>query len=128
MIDLNDLISRKRIRYELGGSTMPERYREFCLRVIDSERLSPTAFFNFNSQEDFTNKINELIALGEEQGFSTKDILNAQIHSHKPSLFDIIKELEFKEGKIDASKIKVTRIYREGDKEGVRVEMWKEEA
>lgn len=39
----NDLISRRRIRYELGESTMPKRYREFCLRVIDSERLTPTA-------------------------------------------------------------------------------------
>lgn len=82
---------------------------------------------NFDSQEEFTDTINELIALGKEQGFSTKDILNAQIHSHKPSLSDIIKELEFKEGKIDASKIKVTRLYREGDKEGVRVEMWRED-
>ena len=41
-VDLNDLISRKRIRYELGESTMPKRYRDFCLRVIDSERLTPT--------------------------------------------------------------------------------------
>ena len=41
-IDLEDLISRKRIRYELGESTMPKRYRDFCLRVIDSERLTPT--------------------------------------------------------------------------------------
>ena len=40
--DLNDLISRKRIRFELGESTMPKRYRDFCLRVIDSERLTPT--------------------------------------------------------------------------------------
>lgn len=40
-VDLNDLISRKRIRYELGESTMPKRYRDFCLRVIDSERLTP---------------------------------------------------------------------------------------
>lgn len=40
--DLNDLISRKRIRYELGESNMPKRYRDFCLRVIDSERLTPT--------------------------------------------------------------------------------------
>lgn len=39
----NDLISRRRIRYELGESTMPKRYRDFCLRVIDSERLTPTA-------------------------------------------------------------------------------------
>lgn len=41
-LDLNDLISRKRIRYELGESTMSKRYRDFCLRVIDSERLTPT--------------------------------------------------------------------------------------
>ena len=41
-IDLNDLISRKRIRFELGESTMPKRYKNFCLRVIDSERLTPT--------------------------------------------------------------------------------------
>ncbi len=41
-LDLNDLISRKRIRYELDESTMPKRYRDFCLRVIDSERLTPT--------------------------------------------------------------------------------------
>lgn len=41
-VDLNDLISRKRIRYELGESTMPKRYRDFCLKVIDNERLTPT--------------------------------------------------------------------------------------
>lgn len=41
-IDLNDLISRKRIRFELGESTMPKRYRDFCLRVIDDEKLTPT--------------------------------------------------------------------------------------
>jgi|GEM_PF-4028199 len=40
-IDLNDLISRKRIRFELGESTMPKKYRDFCLRVIDDERLTP---------------------------------------------------------------------------------------
>lgn len=42
MTELSDLISRKRIRYELGESTMPKKYRDFCLRVIDSERLTPT--------------------------------------------------------------------------------------
>lgn len=41
-VDLNDLISRKRIRFELGESSMPKKYRDFCLRVIDSERLTPT--------------------------------------------------------------------------------------
>lgn len=41
-VNLQDLISRKRIRYELGESNMPKRYRDFCLRVIDSERLTPT--------------------------------------------------------------------------------------
>lgn len=41
-VDLDDLISRKRIRYKLGKSTMPKEYRDFCLRVIDDERLTPT--------------------------------------------------------------------------------------
>lgn len=41
-VDLNDLISRKRVRYELGDSTMPKKYRDFCLRVIDDEMLTPT--------------------------------------------------------------------------------------
>ena len=40
-IDLKDLISRKRIKFELGESTMPKKYRDFCLRVIDDERLTP---------------------------------------------------------------------------------------
>ena len=41
-VDLNDLISRKRIRFELGESGMPKKYRDFCLRVIDDEKLTPT--------------------------------------------------------------------------------------
>lgn len=41
-VDLNDLISRKRIRFELGESSMPKKYRDFCLRVIDDEHLTPT--------------------------------------------------------------------------------------
>lgn len=41
-MDFEDLISRKRIRFELGESNMPKRYREFCLRVIDSNSLTPT--------------------------------------------------------------------------------------
>lgn len=55
-LDLNDLISRKRIRYELGESTMPKRYRDFCVRVIDDERLSPAVDIN-TPQEDFRNWI-----------------------------------------------------------------------
>lgn len=54
--DYFDLISRKRIRYELGESTMPKRYRDFCLRVIDSERLTPTVDIN-TPKEDFRNWI-----------------------------------------------------------------------
>lgn len=55
-LDLSDLISRKRIRYELGESTMPKRYRDFCLRVIDSERLTPTVILD-TPQEDLRNWI-----------------------------------------------------------------------
>lgn len=55
-VDLNDLISRKRIRYELGESTMPKRYRDFCLRVIDDEHLTPSVILD-TPQEDFRNWI-----------------------------------------------------------------------
>ena len=37
----NDLISRKRIKYELGESNMPKQYRDFCIRVIDDIGLTP---------------------------------------------------------------------------------------
>ena len=55
-VDLNDLISRKRIRFELGESTMPKRYRDFCLKVIDNEHLTPKAILD-TPQEDFRNWI-----------------------------------------------------------------------
>lgn len=53
-IDLNDLISRKRIKYELGESTMPKRYRDFCLRVIDDDRLTPAVDL-LSPKEDLRN-------------------------------------------------------------------------
>lgn len=40
---MSDLISRKRIEFELCESNMPKKYREFCRRVINSESLSPSA-------------------------------------------------------------------------------------
>lgn len=55
-IDLNDLISRKRIRFELGESTMPKKYRDFCLRVIDDEHLTPSVILD-TPQEDFRDWI-----------------------------------------------------------------------
>lgn len=55
-LDLNDLISRKRIRFELGESTMPKKYKDFCLRVIDDEHLTPTVILD-TPQEDFRNWI-----------------------------------------------------------------------
>lgn len=39
---MSDLISRKRIEFELCESNMPKKYRDFCRRVINSESLSPT--------------------------------------------------------------------------------------
>lgn len=55
-VDLNDLISRKRIRFELGESTMPKRYKDFCLRVIDDESLTPSIDIN-TPKEDFRDWI-----------------------------------------------------------------------
>lgn len=54
MVDFYDLISRKRIRYELGESTMPEKYRDFCLRVIDDEGLTPAVDL-LSPKEDLIN-------------------------------------------------------------------------
>lgn len=54
--DLSDLISRKRIRFELGESTMPKRYKNFCLRVIDDVSLTPSIDMD-TPQEDFRNWI-----------------------------------------------------------------------
>ena len=59
-VDLNDLISRKRIRFELGESTIPKKYRDFCLRVIDSERLTPTVeleHFKPKKVKEYTNTL-----------------------------------------------------------------------
>ena len=39
---MSDLISRKRIEFELCESNMPKKYRDFCRRVINSESLSPS--------------------------------------------------------------------------------------
>lgn len=56
MVDFYDLISRKRIRYELGESTMPKKYRDFCLRVIDDVSLTPSIDIN-TPKEDFRDWI-----------------------------------------------------------------------
>lgn len=56
MTELSDLISRKRIRYELGESTMPKKYRDFCLRVIDDVSLTPSININ-TPKEDFRDWI-----------------------------------------------------------------------
>ena len=50
----NDLISRKRILYELGKSTMPKKYRDFCIRVIDDIGLTPPLI---SPQEDLRDWI-----------------------------------------------------------------------
>ena len=42
----NDLISRKRILYELGESNMPKQYRDFCIRVINDINLTPSAIMS----------------------------------------------------------------------------------
>lgn len=58
-VDLNDLISRKRIKFELSESTMPKRYRDFCLRVIDDEKLTPTVEleqFKLKKVKEYTGK------------------------------------------------------------------------
>ena len=40
------------------------------------EGFEKSRLVNFNSQEDFTDKINKLILRGKDQGFSVKGILD----------------------------------------------------
>lgn len=40
------------------------------------EGFAKSRLVNFNSQEDFTDKINKLILRGKDQGFSVKGILD----------------------------------------------------
>ncbi|WP_010247811.1 hypothetical protein [Peptoniphilus rhinitidis] len=86
-IDLNDLISRKRIRFELGESTMPKKYRDFCLRVIDDKSLTPTVDIN-TPQEDFRDWIvdNWETAVFECIGF----VLETMIVDAKKDMTDIV--------------------------------------
>ena len=48
MIDFEDLISRKRIRFELGESTLPKKYRDFCVEVIDDGRTEAGGVVDFD--------------------------------------------------------------------------------
>lgn len=47
---------------------------ETAFKRIIEEEFEKSRLVKFNSQEDFTDKINKLILEGKEQGFSTKDI------------------------------------------------------
>lgn len=51
MVDFEDLISRKKIRFELGESTMPKKYRDFCVKVIDDEKLTPRVCISSPSED-----------------------------------------------------------------------------
>lgn len=54
-VDSSDLISRKRAVYELGESTMPKRYRDFCVRVLKSEELTPSVHPNASQTKECCN-------------------------------------------------------------------------
>lgn len=51
MIDFEDLISRKRIKFELEESTTPKKYRDFCVKVIDDEKLTPRVCISSPSED-----------------------------------------------------------------------------
>lgn len=90
-LDLNDLISRKRIRYELGESTMPKKYRDFCLRVIDDEHLTPTVILD-TPQEDFRDWIvdNWKISVKDCIGFA----LDTMVVDGKKDMNDVVDREE----------------------------------
>lgn len=90
-VDLNDLISRKRIRYELGESTMPKKYKDFCLRVIDDKSLTPTVDIN-TPKEDFRNWIvdNWAITVYDNIGFA----LATMVVNAKKDMSDVVDREE----------------------------------
>lgn len=51
------------------GDDLAEAYEDGYQEGLTKSRLT-----NFNSQEDFTDRINKLILQGKDQGFSTKGI------------------------------------------------------
>lgn len=114
-VDLNDLISRKRIRYELGESNMPKRYRDFCLRVIDSERLTPTVILD-TPQEDFRDWIvdNWETAVKDCIGFA----LSTMVVDNKKDMSDIVdrdETIEFISERLKEGLLNVIDTYEVGE-------------
>ena len=110
-LDLNDLISRKRIRYELGESTMPKRYRDFCLRVIDDEHLTPSVILD-TPQEDFRDWIvdNWETTVKDCIGFA----LSTMVVDNKKDMSDIVdrdETIEFISERLQEGLLNVIETY-----------------
>ena len=110
-VDLNDLISRKRIRYELGESTMPKKYRDFCLRVIDNEILTPTVILD-TPQEDFRNWIvdNWETTVKDCIGLALSTIVVAG-KKDMSDIFDIEEAIEFISERLKEGLLNVIETY-----------------
>lgn len=113
--DLNDLISRKRIRYELGESTMPKKYRDFCLRVIDNEILTPKVILD-TPQEDFRNWIvdNWETAVKDCIGLALSTIVVGG-KKGMSDIFDIEEAIEFISERLKEGLLNVIDTYEVGE-------------
>lgn len=96
MVDFEDLISRKKIRFELGESSMPKRYRNFCVRVIDDEKLTPRVCISSPS-EDLKNWIIDCwdIEVKDNIGNATQTMIIDGKKDIKNDLEDREKFIEF---------------------------------
>lgn len=95
-MDFEDLISRKRIRFELGESNMPKRYRDFCLRVIEDEKLTPRVCIS-SPCEDLKNWIVDHWDIGVKDsiGFATQTMIIDGKKDIKNDLEDREEFIEF---------------------------------
>ena len=115
MIDFEDLISRKKIRFELGESTMPKKYRDFCVEVIDDEELTPRVCISSPS-EDLRDWIISCwdITVRDNIGFATQTMIVDGKKDIKYDLVDREEFIEFISEKIKEGVLNVIDTYNGG--------------
>lgn len=114
-MDFEDLISRKRIRLELGESTMPKKYREFCVRVIDDEKLTPRVCIS-NPCEDLKNWIVDHwdIVVKDNIAVATQTMIIDGKKDIKNDLADREEFIEFISERIKEGLLNAKNIYNGG--------------
>ena len=115
MIDFEDLISRKRIKFELEESTIPKKYRDFCVKVIDDEKLTPGVCISSPS-EDLKDWIIDCwdIEVKDNIGFATQTMIIDGKKDIKNDLEDREEFIEFISERIKEGILNVIDTYNGG--------------